>query len=566
MSKLTVLCGNSQINLTDNDYLASGGEAKIYTKGNLAFRIQHDPSTLPPLAKLEELMHIQSNYVIKPIEFIRNPKSNTEIGFTMQYLRETEPAVKYFATTYRKSVGFGTNDSWSLSQQILETVQSVHDDHCLIVDLNPMNVLIPNSNRHVGYFIDTASWKTPTYPATAIMDSISDPLVKGGNFTEMSDWYSYATLTFQLLTTIHPYKGIHPQYKADWQTRKKQLASVFDKGVILPPSTIPFSTIPIRQLEWYKAIFMRGERSVPPSATSSAIIPVPAVAVMPLNNKGNFKVEEYMQFSHTIYEAFAYGGTEFFSGEDGIYDKADTLRYKKQHKKARLFLLPTSSPIVLIVGELTHDRIYLYTLDGKLIQEEDCLGAFVKYNILYLRHTDCISSNRFIIYGDRIIRNTEKVEDVSVNTTKLFDGVIVQSLLNQTFISLPLSNGYTRVIQIKELANLRIIDAKGMEDTVILISEVKGVFKRHVLLFQDIENNDIYDYRNVADVTYAGINATAVPRGPKIIYENDSVEVFTTISNTRVLTDVPLDSGMSLYFYNGVKFINNTTIYKFSMK
>ena len=64
------------------------------------------------------------------------------------------------------------------------------------------------------------------------MMSIRDPLTPKNGFNKLTDWYSYAIVTFQMYIGIHPFKGIHPDYKPkDLELRMKDGASVFDKKV-----------------------------------------------------------------------------------------------------------------------------------------------------------------------------------------------------------------------------------------------------------------------------------------------------------------------------------------------
>lgn len=58
-----------------------------------------------------------------------------------------------------------------------------------MVDLNELNVLVGSSFVE-PFMIETDSYQTPSYRATAIMDSIRDRLVPTGQFALLTDWFS----------------------------------------------------------------------------------------------------------------------------------------------------------------------------------------------------------------------------------------------------------------------------------------------------------------------------------------------------------------------------------------
>src|SRR4030042_7024396 len=136
-----------------------------------------------------------------------------------------------------------------LVENIKKLIYFVHDKNCLIVDGNELNYLV-NNDFITPYMIDVNSWQTPSYNATAIMPSIRDWSTT--TFSELTDWFSFAIISFQLFIGVHPFKGTHKKYRRnDFVNRVKDSVSVFNSQVSLPPSARDFNLIPGSYKDWY---------------------------------------------------------------------------------------------------------------------------------------------------------------------------------------------------------------------------------------------------------------------------------------------------------------------------
>jgi len=69
------------------------------------------------------------------------------------------------------------------------------------------------NNYKTPIFLDVDSYQTPSFHADALMESVRDPLIQNNKFTELSDWYSFGIVVFQMYIGIHPFKGRHPNFK-----------------------------------------------------------------------------------------------------------------------------------------------------------------------------------------------------------------------------------------------------------------------------------------------------------------------------------------------------------------
>lgn len=258
---------------TGGNFVAKGGEAHIYREGNKIFKLYYKagkeqlPYPIPEdkMEKLKLLRFFNSPYIISPKGFLyQSPTDKKPIGFWMYYA-EGEPLARLF--TNRGKEKFGLNDQLLcvLVERMRETVALAHAYRCIMVDHNELNwVVYMGEHGPEPRIMDVDSWMTRHWPAKAVHPLIEDYSSKR-NFDQASDWFSWAIITFQLFIGIHPYKGTLPGYESNEILRRmKDHASVFSKGIQLPPTVKEFSTIPKELLDWYKLVFQEGYRGEPP--------------------------------------------------------------------------------------------------------------------------------------------------------------------------------------------------------------------------------------------------------------------------------------------------------------
>ena len=245
------------ITITDKNYKAAGGEASIYVNNGMVYKLYHDPAHKQlPQKKMQELSLIGNPQVVVPKELIFDPKDGKPLGYTTTYVDDVEPLLKLFTRTFKDDSNVSFQMINHLVKEMQSVVSDVHSAHCLIVDLNELNILAGiKPTTIVPWFIDTDSYSTPSFKATAIMDSVRDRRVtvydKAGtmhyNPDIESDWFSWSILAFCLYTNIHPFRGSHANYKP--RDKGKQMddgVSVFHPGVRVPPCVNDFKVIPSR--------------------------------------------------------------------------------------------------------------------------------------------------------------------------------------------------------------------------------------------------------------------------------------------------------------------------------
>lgn len=554
------------LTLTDRDYVAAGGEAAVFKKDNIAYRIYHKPTDMIPLDKIKELMLVTSPNVNKPLDIIYEPKTSLPLGFTMEFLEKTHPLCKLFTGSFKDDNGIDPMMTAALVKKLQSTVSEVHKDRFLIVDLNEMNVLV-SDDFTTPYFIDVGSWQTPSFPATAIMESIRDPLVKNMKFTEGSDWFSWSILAFQLYTHVHPYKGRHPNYKlSEWRRRMDDGVSVFANGATVPSFCNSFSVIPKRHLDWFKAVYTKNERSEPPLPDSTAAVALPP-QVVTLRTSSRFTISEVHNYGTDIISVHYLYGVEYTITKKGIYINRGNHKFPLTAKNPKEMVCESDTPNspVFAYSDGGNDMVFRtgYSVIGDAAINN---GYFYRNGAIYTVAHGTMVENTFTTMGSNIGLRATVVENVSELTTKVFDGLVLQDLFGKAWLSVPYDKGRCLSKHIKEMDGFRILDAKGVKNFCVVVGEKKGKYHRFIIIF-DSEYRQ-YTVREVPDINYDGINFTVSPGGVGVLLSNDSeVELFRDNTNINVITDPPFDAKMKLFCApDGVHFINGTSIFKVTMK
>jgi hypothetical protein len=200
--KVFVKGTNKPIELTNADFLAQGGEGKIYVKGNKVFKICESLSKMIPEGKFTELSVLSDQHIIKPEEILVDAKDKN-IGYTMKFIKDSYTLCQIFAKAFRLRNKI-KHDAVDLVQQMQKTIQHIHSHDILLVDGNEFNFLLDDKFKEV-YFIDVNSYQTPHYPAMAIMDSIRDRHANN-KFSKVTDWFSFAIVSFQMFIGIQSFR------------------------------------------------------------------------------------------------------------------------------------------------------------------------------------------------------------------------------------------------------------------------------------------------------------------------------------------------------------------------
>ena len=561
-----VIVNNRPVTLTGKDYKFAGGEAAIYYKGGVAYRIYHDTSKMIPVAKIKELIAVTAKNVVKPLDIIYDASTNDAVGFTMPFLDDVEPLVRFFTATFKQAQGITPAMSVQLVKALQTVVGEVHADKCLIVDLNEMNVLVGMNDKTSPYVIDVGSWKTPSFPATAIMESIRDPKVKNNAFTEMSDWFSFAILATQVYIGIHPYKGGHPDYKpTQWRKRMDDGVSIFDPKASLPSVCLPFSVIPKRHLDWLQSVFKNNERSVPPLPEGAAPIAVPPQMVT-VKSSGSFQINEWHSHGSDVIAFYSFFGNDYVVTKRGVEEVKGTKPfYTELYGSSRILLCPSEDPSVPVVVSLVGTSLRFTDKNGNVVENRTATGTFVRNSVAYSVLSGNLYEHKFVKLNGKIVSRTKSVQTISELSSKVFDGVVVQDLLGTIWLTVPFKSGFCITKKIPEMSGYRVIDAKAEANVCVVVGERNGVYTRFIVLFN--EDFSEFSIRVDADINYNSINFTVTPAGVVVLMtDDDEIQIFRDLKSAKVISNPPFNAGMKLFSHNGTNFINGNSLVRVSLK
>lgn len=278
-----VLDGRGPLILRPADYKATGGEASVYKAGKTGIKIYTDAKKMQRdgmADKIGLLKRLKHPYIVSPEGVVKDDRDRP-IGLYMTFA-EGEPLARFFTTSYRDRTQFGDEDAKRLVERMRDAARYAHDQGAVMVDANELNWVVDLTGRSgpEPRVFDVDSWAIGRFGASVVMLSIRDWHTKG--FTPLSDWFSWGVVTFQVFTGIHPYKGTLAGYKpGEFELRMKANASVFSPGIGLNRAVRDFNSIPASLLDWYKALFQNGERSIPPSPYDKGVAAVaPAARVL----------------------------------------------------------------------------------------------------------------------------------------------------------------------------------------------------------------------------------------------------------------------------------------------
>lgn len=560
------------ITLTDKHYKAAGGEASIYVTNGMVYKLYHDPvhKQIPP-KKIQELGAITNPNVVIPQNIVYDTKGGSPVGYTTKYVDNAEPLVKFFTRTFKNDNNIDFKQINDLVKAMQMIVSDIHAANCLVVDLNELNVLAELKGNIIPWFIDTDSYSTPSFKATAIMDSVRDRKVtvydsQGAMHyrpTVDSDWFSWAILAFQLYTNIHPFRGGHPNYKPrDKQKQMDDGISVFHKDVRVPPSVNDFKVIPARHLDYFKHVFLKNERGIPPLADSSIPVLVPT-QIVTIKGTDRISVSEIASYDSKIMAVQDIIGVYYVATENKIYANKKEIGTHNA-KKIRLC---SASDGTLVVAQQDNDTIVFRDLTkSEPIGTATSKGMFVRNNAIYTMSRGKLLENVFNSFGGKPVHQVKEIENLSVNSSTIYKGCVIQDLLGKKFLVLPYKQGSCFSKHIPQLDDYRIVDAKADKNVIIVIGEKKGQYDRIIIVYD--KKFTACDIRKDEDVTYDSINVTVMDNGLCILLASDTeLELFATANHVEVLANPPFDSTMKLFSTSdGIFFINGNSFHQIRKK
>lgn len=562
-----------KVTITDKEYLAAGGEAEIYTKNGMVYKLYHEPDQkmLPP-QKMQELSLITDPQVVLPQDVIYDAKTGKPVGYTTRFVDNVDPILKLFNRAYKNTNNIGPQAIAELVKKLQQTLSNIHSAKCLVVDFNELNILINLGTIITPWFIDTDSYATPSFKATAIMDSVRDRKAttydsKGQmhyNPTILSDWFSWAVISFWVYTNIHPYRGTHPNYKP--KDKHKQMddnISVFHKDVRVPPTVEDFNVIPKRHLDWFKLVFEKGDRSIPPFADSTVPLLVPT-QIITITGTDKLTVSQVAACSSPIISIQQFMGVNYVVTKDALYSGNNKIRLNDNTKK--VLFCPVAGGSMITATRMGNIVEFAELYSGDKIESIRSNDLFERNGAIYTVTNGTLIEHTFTTIGTKLIDRPKTVENISNLTAKIYPGCVIQDLLGKKYLTIPYALGRSFSKYLPGLDHVRIIDAKSDKNITIIVGEKKGQYNRYVVVFDRKYQN--MDIRVDEDIAYDPINFAVLDNGLCLLLSSpNQIQLFSTAAQYETLDDPPFDSSMPLFATpKGFYFINGNTIHQIKRK
>lgn len=547
--KVTVQ-GVGDVTLTQREFLAQGGQGSVYALGDTAYKIYTDTSAMMPEGKIQELSPLPVDVFARPERIILDSKGR-KIGYTSRFIKNAHVLCQLFPRSFRDREGLTHDKTFKLVKKMREGFDTAHKAGILLIDPNEMNFLVdPKFDKMT--FIDTDSYQTKSYPATAIMESIRDRHMKSTHaFNEGTDWFSFAVTSFQMQVGIHPYKGKHPTLKG-FEDRMLANVSVFHKDVSIPATAYPLDVIPANWRSWYESVFEKGDRTQPPrdGVWVSVVATMPQMAVV---TSGKVNLTEVYQFEGVIQGLWVTGSSMVVSTTSGLW--VDKRKVSDWTDTVAVGFVPATGSAIALRGHDTDIEVF----DCQTRQPITSMGLAVDRTVqtegrLYFKTGDKVLEGCLTQIGSKALLTTRQAASVLPNASYLFEGGATQNMLGSAFVSLFPQSGMSYQIRIPELDAYRVMEAKyegGIKGGVLVVKarSKNGQYDR--LMFRFDTTFSTYDVRKTEDVDSASsINFVVTDAGVCILLnEDDKLELSSThmgSTQTKVVEDKAL-AGSRIY-------------------
>lgn len=547
--------GKGRMSLSQSDFRAAGGEGSVYVKGGLAYKLYTDRTKMLPMGKIQDLSAITHKDIIVPQDIVLDIILNTPVGYTMRAVPKSLSLCQMFPKAFRDRVGLTPGMSNSLVSNLRELIEHIHSANCLVVDLNEMNFLISEALDKI-YAIDTDSYQTPKFPATAIMDSIRDRHCKNNLFTKDTDWFSFAILSFMMFVGIHPYKGKHAVLKT-LDDRMLSNVSVMNDAVTVPPACYPLDVIPENYRSWYREVFEEGRRCAPPEIMGAVSQPIKKATI--ISGTGIVDIQEIADFEDNVITCVE----DYVLTESALWRNTKKVSTFKK-TKSYMGILPSGFPVI---AEVDSGYLELYDLALNPIAVNMLANNVVTYDgKIFVQQDSKMLEVDFFEGPSKKIASGKWVANILPSSVQVFDGAVVQSIFGSMYAGSPKS-----ITRIPELDGQRIIDAKARGNVLVVIGFSGGKYTRFIMRFS--ADNKSYDVRKVAVDSYVGINYALLDSGVVVLMnEEDNLELFsankeTSSTSYKVVLDPGIDGSFTLFAKGAQLFAyKDSKVYKLSLK
>jgi hypothetical protein len=557
--------------LRPSDHIATGGEGAIYRVSDLVVKLYLEPEKMKARGTPDKVRKMSAllnhPYIVSPLGLALTAAGDP-VGHYLPYVEDPpvgHPLSRVFTNDFYNSEGFNAGLASTLVDRMRETVMFAHDKGALLIDPNELNwfALSVKTNPEPR-IIDVDSWVIGTMPSTvAVMPSIRDWHAK--QFGKESDWFSWAVVSFQVYTGIHPYKGTLDGYaRSDMERRMKENASVFTSGVRLNRAVRDFSCIPAPLLEWYEAAFQKGERSLPPSPFDTRTMAGRAVHVLRTVTAGRTGLlifEKLLGYpGDPVVRVFNCGVALLSSGT--LIDIAT----KRQIAVSRsLNCEVVSTGRGWLIGNLERKEASFIAIDGGTLKAETLRfrmrgHRLIGYeNRMFIVGEDGLTEVKATLLGKTVIASPGQTWGIITNSTKWFGGVGVLDAMGAKFVIAPFGDGAVAQVRTSELDGVQVVAAKaGNRFASFVTLDKLGEYRKVELTF-DREYRSYKAWTGMVDgpelnlaILPKGVCATIVKDGELDIFVPGNGNV-NRADDSRIATDMLLSNwgDKVVYVQNG---------------
>ena len=545
--------GHGPLSLSDNDHIATGGEGSVYKKSGYVIKLYTDTQKMKRDGmpeKIKLLSAIKHRFIVAPQGLVLNQVSSDPVGYYMDFASGAEALSRFFTNDFRDRSGFTNDNANTLVKGMRETVICAHQHKAVLVDANELNWMAVPGKTPEPRVIDVDSWAIGKFPAKVIMPSIRDWHSK--QFNELTDWFSWGIVTFQIYSGIHPYKGMLDGYKPiEMERRMKDNASVFSPGVRLNRAVRDFNCIPARLIDWYIATFQQGKREMPPSPFDTGVA---------VNAASHVKRVVVTQTGALVFDKLFYHGADpavrvFHCGvvllESGRLIDLET-------KKAIGKVDSLDCEIVKLekgwlIGENENGRIafsciYAASLQKEVLDFQLMTNRLVGYaNRLFAVTDQGLTEVNVTFFGNKAILSAKNTWGVLINSTSWFNGVGIQDAMGAMFLVAPFGDNAVTQTRVKELDGLKAVAAKaGNRFITVIAVDKKGEYQKLEFTF----SSDYTSYQVVSTLTDSPeLNIAMLPKGVcASIVEDGELVLFVPLNGrSNKVLDAKIDTQMRLY-------------------
>lgn len=524
------------VNLDTSNFIASGGQASVYGIGSKVFKIYSSDKYIIPELKVRELSVLDKDYIIRPKTLVQDSQGKV-VGYTADKLPASSFAMsQLFTSAFKTDNNLSLDKTLRLVQKLRDGYSFIHQNKILVVDGNENNFFVNNALDKV-FFLDVDNYQTASFPTLAVAPYIQDysAMTSDGKYvvSELTDWFAFAIVSFNLITNIHPYKGKYPAFEGGTvpKDRKvieriKQHISVFNPEVTyIKSQVLDFSLIPANYKDWFYSVLEQGQRSLPPVGFGAANVPTP-LKISKVVSSASLSITRLLSLKP---DSFVYYSPKFLITQTEIYDSTLTKIANNNQNYVSALCSPKSYSPLLVKSSV--EGCTIDDFDRKTKIDINCEQFKVIDDSLYIKRDDkllrimLIETAKGLNYGEKLMSNVPPL------SSGFYGNVMVSRALKSNYFAL-IQDGLIFSRRVPEIDNYRIVNA-FYQNHVLIVSGIEGnIYNKAVIVFSEDFNN--YSVRIEQDVQDTGINAAVMNNGIAAHLNDGVLEVFLNKPNKTV--------------------------------